>query len=245
MTGIPRFAVIDVETSGLSSRRNRVLQVAVVSVDESGQVLDEWSSDVRRMFGSVGPVHIHGLTRRRLWRAPRFDELVPELARRFDGAVIVAHNIGFDWAFVRRAFRRAGYRAPDARRLCTLELSRSLDPQRELRHRLSEVCARYGVELQQAHDALADARATAMVLPHLLRDAGPDGAAAVTTGTTVDWSGSTQPSYRARIRAAVRPARSRHSGGASTSASGPSRTSNRASHRSFDTGTSTTSDPSG
>jgi DNA polymerase III epsilon subunit-like protein len=53
--------------------------------------------------------------------------------------------------------------------LCTLRMSRALDPERRLRHRLTDLCDRYGVALVRPHDALADADATAAVLPHLLR----------------------------------------------------------------------------
>ena len=42
-----RFAVVDVETSGLSPRRHRILQVAVVQARADGTILDEWASDVR------------------------------------------------------------------------------------------------------------------------------------------------------------------------------------------------------
>ncbi len=53
-------------------------------------------------------------------------------------------------------------------RLCTLRMSRRLDPERALSHRLGDVCERYGVALERPHDALGDAAATAAVLPHLL-----------------------------------------------------------------------------
>ena len=48
-------------------------------------------------------------------------------------------------------------------------MSRALDPEHRQRHRLSDLCERYGVVLVRPHDALADADATAAVLPHLLR----------------------------------------------------------------------------
>jgi DNA polymerase III epsilon subunit-like protein len=47
-------------------------------------------------------------------------------------------------------------------------MSRRLDPERALSHRLGDVCQRYGVALERPHDALADAAATAAVVPHLL-----------------------------------------------------------------------------
>ncbi len=169
----PRFAVVDVETSGLSPVQHRILQVAVVTVGADGTVLDEWSTLVRPSLWRVGPRHVHGLTVRRLWRAPRLRAVAPELARRIDGNVVVAHNVGFDWAFIERAIGRAGTGRPaPPHRLCTLELSRSLDPERVLSHRLADVCERYGVPLTRAHDALADARATAALLPQLLAASG-------------------------------------------------------------------------
>jgi DNA polymerase III subunit epsilon len=179
---VPRFAVVDVETSGLRPGRHQVLQIGLVVVDADGQVLDRWSTLVRlRHFWSrVGPTHVHGLTRRSLRRATPAADAFAELARRLDGAVFTAHNAAFDAAFIERAARRVGVSVPLRPRLCTLELSRRLDPARELTHGLADVCARYGVPLTKHHDALADARAAAGLLPHLLRAHG------VTDGAQLD-----------------------------------------------------------
>jgi DNA polymerase III epsilon subunit family exonuclease len=163
------FAVVDVETNGLSSRRHRVLQVAVVRVQGDGTILDHWSTLVRPGFSRVGrSTRVHGLTRRSLRGAPRFADVAEELIDRLDGTVLTGHNVGFDWAFLRRGLRRGGHPVPDAVRLCTLRLSRSLDPTGDSSHRLTELCTRYGISLTRAHDALADATATAQLLPHLL-----------------------------------------------------------------------------
>lgn len=165
-----RFAVVDIETSGLSVRRHRILQVAVVTMLGDGTVVDRWCTDVRAW--RVGPRRVHGITRRRAWRAPAFRLVATDVAQRLDGTIVVAHHARFDWAFLGRAFRRAGLEAPVRSQLCTLQLSRSLDPDRQLRHGLDDVCLRYDVPRGQAHDALADAEATARVLPRLLAEAG-------------------------------------------------------------------------
>src|SRR5436190_11312780 len=148
-----RFAVVDVETSGLSTRRHRVLQMAVVTMSADGEVLDRWATLVRARFGRVGPTHIHGLTAREVRRAPTFVDVAPELVRRLDGAVFTAHNVAFDWAFVSQALRRAGYQAPDAARLCTMRLSRATTAE-ATSHRLVDVCERHGIAIGRAHDAL-------------------------------------------------------------------------------------------
>jgi DNA polymerase-3 subunit epsilon len=168
---VSRFAVVDVETSGLSVHRHRLLQVGVVVVDGNGDVIDRWASLVRprrRVLFRVGPKSLHGIGRRSLRHAPLLEDVLGQLIRRLDGAVFVAHNATFDLAFLEKAAAEAGVRLPITATLCTLRLSRGLDPDRLLSHRLGAICERLGVELVRPHDALADADATAAVLPKLL-----------------------------------------------------------------------------
>ena len=76
--------------SGLSFDRDRVLQVAVVTVDGEGRVVERWSSLVRprsRWFFWLGPRHIHGLTRARLRAAPPATDVLTELTRRLDARI--------------------------------------------------------------------------------------------------------------------------------------------------------------
>ena len=167
-----RFAVVEVETSGLSVRRHHVLQVGVVVVDGDGTVLDRWSSLVaprRRWWFRVGPTSIHGIHRRDVRHAPPGPDVLRELATRLEGTRFVAHNAPFDVAFLRKAAQVHGVALPIGEPLCTLRMSRALDPERRHSHRLADLCARYGIDLTRPHDALADADATAAVLPHLLR----------------------------------------------------------------------------
>lgn len=170
---LPTFAVVDLETSGLSSRRHRVLQIGVVTVRADGSVIDTWSTMVKLRWPlqRVGPTEIHGITRQTLKGAPALDDALDQLAERLDGSIFTAHNAAFDAAFIERAGRRRAVDDPLRHLdplLCTLRMSRRLDPTREQSHRLADVCARYGVSLERPHDALGDARATAAVLPHLL-----------------------------------------------------------------------------
>ena len=166
---LPVFSVIDIETSGLSTRRHRILQIAVARV-EGGEIVDEWSSLVklRWPWQRVGPRRVHGISRRTLRGAPRPDDALTEFAGRIEGTVVVAHNMRFDWAFLERAAAKHGVRLGAPPRLCTLRLSRRLDPDRRLSHRLGDLCDRYGIVNDRPHDAAYDARATAQVLPHLL-----------------------------------------------------------------------------
>ena len=167
-----RFAVVDVETSGLSIRRHHVLQVGVVVIDGSGAVLDRWGSLLaprRRWLFRVGPTWLHGIRRRDVRSAPPAAAVLSELAAKLEGARFVAHNAEFDLAFLRKAAKRSGVELRFANPLCTLRLSRQLDPDRSMSHRLGDICERCGIHLARPHNALADADATAAVLPYLLQ----------------------------------------------------------------------------
>lgn len=170
VSGLPRFAIVDIETSGLSTSRHRILQVAVVSVAD-GDIVDEWSSLLKLSWPlqRVGPRKVHGINRKMLRGAPPRRQVLTELLERLDGAVFTAHNVRFDWPFIEREAHKAGLPVSTPPRLCTLRLSRQLDPDRQLSHRLGDVCERYGVTNQRPHDAVYDARATAAILPHLLQ----------------------------------------------------------------------------
>ena len=152
---LPRFAVVDIETSGLSTRRHRILQIGLVTV-VGGQIADQWSTLVRLRWPwqRVGPRKVHGLTRGQLRDAPSLRTALAELAGRLDGAVFTAHNADFDAGFIERAARREHVALRLDPRLCTLRLSRQLDPDRALSHRLGDICNRYGVALDRPHDAL-------------------------------------------------------------------------------------------
>lgn len=172
-----RFAVVDVETSGLSPQRHQLLQVGLVTVDVGGNVLDRWSSLVhprQRFFFRVGPTDLHGIRRRDARAAPAAPPVLRELAARLAGTVFVAHNAEFDLAFLRRAAEQHQVHLPISHVLCTLQLSRTLNPERTKSHRLADLCDRYGIQLVRPHDALADADATAAILPHLLTAHGLD-----------------------------------------------------------------------
>src|SRR3954447_21053253 len=65
------YSVLDVETTGLSPTRNRVLELAVIRLDAHGAVVDEWTSRFNPQ-GPVGATHIHGITADDVRSAPLF-----------------------------------------------------------------------------------------------------------------------------------------------------------------------------
>ena len=166
-----RFAVVDTETTGLSTDDDRVLQVGVVVVRGNGAVEKEFVTYVRRLtwgFGHVGAFHIHGITRRQLRGGIKPREALEKLNALISDCVFTAHNAKFDIGFLQSDSTRLQIPLKLTGPLCTLNLSRKLDPQRAMSHKLKDVAARFGKSPERPHDALADAQLTAAVLPELL-----------------------------------------------------------------------------
>lgn len=160
------YAVVDVETSGLSPTHHRVLQVAVTQVEPDGALGRSWSSLLDPGV-DPGPVHVHGLTRARLAGAPQYQDVVGTLDELVRDRVLVAHNARFDWGFLAAESARARAPLSVARRLCTQALSRRLDlPVSNLT--LATVAAHWGVQQLRAHDAEDDVRVLVEVLRHSL-----------------------------------------------------------------------------
>ncbi|GAA3968607.1 hypothetical protein GCM10022384_19920 [Streptomyces marokkonensis] len=163
------WALVDVETSGLVPRRDRVLSVAVVTLGPDGEQTGEFST-LLDPGCDPGPVHVHGLTAERLRGAPAFEQVAERIGELLEGRVLVAHNAQFDYDFLAHEFARARLRLPVARRLCTLALNRRVDPPTD-DLRLGTLAAHYGVPQVKAHDALDDTRVLAGVLRASLREA--------------------------------------------------------------------------
>ncbi len=109
----PRYAVLDVETTGLSPRTDRIVEVAIVDVDAMARVLDEFAT-LLNPGRDVGPTHIHRIRAADVADAPRFVDAAPHLLSRLCGRIVVGHNVRFDWRFLVQEYGRLGVTLPDA-----------------------------------------------------------------------------------------------------------------------------------
>ncbi|MGA5811052.1 DEDDh family exonuclease [Streptomyces cellulosae] len=170
LPGGPAWAVVDVETSGLRPYQHRVLSVAVLTLDASGQLTEEFST-LLDPGCDPGPVHIHGLTAQQLRGAPTFEQVADRISALLTDRILVAHNAQFDYEFLAHEFARARSWLPVSKRLCTLALNRRIAPPTD-DLKLASLASFYGVRQQHAHDALDDARVLAGVLRGSLAAAG-------------------------------------------------------------------------
>lgn len=166
MHAATEFAVLDVETSGFDPGHARVLSVAVLVVTADGATRDAMHTLLDPGV-DPGPTNIHGLTAAMLAGQPHFAEIADQLATLLHRRVLVAHNAGFDYAFLAAEAHRCGTELPITSALCTLELASQLNLGLDSLS-LAALAKHWNITQARPHDALDDARVLAATLPRML-----------------------------------------------------------------------------
>ncbi|CAL9593490.1 Putative bifunctional exonuclease_endonuclease protein [Actinosynnema sp. ALI-1.44] len=167
------FVVFDLETTGGSNTEDAVTEIGAVKV-RGGEVLGTFSTLVDPERG-IPPqvVALTGITQIMVTGAPRLATVLPAFLEFAAGAVLVAHNSGFDVGFIKAACERYGYRWPKPTVVCTVKLARRVLSRDEAPScRLSALAQLFNVSTMPNHRALTDAQATVEVLHHLLERVG-------------------------------------------------------------------------
>lgn len=161
------FAALDLETSDLDPRNERVCEVGVVRFRGDGTVLDEYATlvDPRRRI-SEDAYERNEITAALVEGVPVFDSIVDDLLGMLQGSVVVAHNLPFEDSFLRAELRRCD-RTARLPGLCSLVTSRS-----QLDGRSYKLLSLYktatGDWPPDGHTALGGARALAVFIPWLI-----------------------------------------------------------------------------
>lgn len=167
------FAVVDVETTGLTAGRDRVLEIGIVIADEVGTPTGTWSTLINPER-PVATTFIHGITDADVAKAPRFSQVLPTIVEMLSGRISVGHNVAFDLAFLNAEFRRSRYPVviPRDAAVCTMDQSRIYLPHG--RHSLAACLERADIGRHVTHRSTEDALCSAALLKHFLQadDAG-------------------------------------------------------------------------
>jgi len=150
-----QLAFVDLETTGATASLDRITEIGIILVDESG--VQEWSSLVNpetRISGFTE--RLSGISNEMVANEPRFCDLANRVYKMLEGRILVAHNARFDYAFLKQSFMREGidFRT---KTLCTVKLSRRLYPGYP-KHNLDTLIERHGLKVSGRHRALADAQ---------------------------------------------------------------------------------------
>jgi len=161
-----RYAIVDLETTGGMAKRDKITEIGIV-VLEGNEVVDKYSTLVNP--GRSIPYNITritGITDDMVADAPKFFEVAKKVVEMTEGAVFVAHNVRFDYSFLKEEFGALGYTFTK-RQLCTVRLSRKAFPGLKS-YSLGNLIKHFDINVNARHRALDDAAATTIILQKIL-----------------------------------------------------------------------------
>lgn len=162
------YAIVDIETTGGYAANNDITEVAIV--------LHDGEKVIRRFESLVKPARtipyyiqvLTGISHEMVEDAPSFAELAPAVHELLDEAVFIAHNVNFDYSFLKHHLSMAGYELHN-NKLCTVRLSKKVFPGFKS-YSLGNLCNSLGIPVANRHRAGGDADATVLLFEHLLRN---------------------------------------------------------------------------
>ncbi|HSE56708.1 MAG TPA: 3'-5' exonuclease [Candidatus Paceibacterota bacterium] len=171
------FAFIDVETTGLSTETHEIIELGAVLA----RVTDGALEVVDQVDLKVKPEHIETADQQALrvnnydegaWLfAYTLEEAIKTFAKKTNGAIMIAHNLAFDYGFISKAFEKTGiandmhYHKLDTISIAFAKLAGQGDVNK---FSLNALCQYYGIENKRAHSAFSDAYATYEVFKKLM-----------------------------------------------------------------------------
>ncbi len=160
------FAVVDIETTGGYASANCITEIAIV-VHDGKEVVDYYET----LINPHQPIpffiqKLTGINDEMVATAPSFGDVAGKIYEMLEDKVFVAHNVNFDYSFVKHQLDLAGYELY-ARKLCTVRYARKVLPGMN-GYSLGKLTAQLGINHGVAHRAGGDALATADLLKILV-----------------------------------------------------------------------------
>lgn len=160
------YAIVDIETTGGYAAANGIIEISI-QIFDGENVVEQFESLVNP--GQVIPRYIQaftGITNEMVADAPSFEEIAEKVFTILQGNIFVAHNVNFDYSFVKSNLDFYGYTFT-AKKLCTVRLSRQIFPGYPS-YSLGNLCHSLGIEIENRHRAGGDAAATVILFKQLL-----------------------------------------------------------------------------
>ncbi|HPR33402.1 MAG TPA: 3'-5' exonuclease [Prolixibacteraceae bacterium] len=160
------FAVIDIETTGGNYKSAKITEIAILLFD--GKKIVRSFETLVNPECPIPPMitKITGISNEMVANAPRFYEIARQIVELTAHRVFVAHNVDFDYGFIRKEFADLGY-SFRLKKLCTVQLSRKYFPGLKS-YSLGNICPYLGIKIENRHRAGGDARATVQLLSKIL-----------------------------------------------------------------------------
>ncbi|MDO6695853.1 exonuclease domain-containing protein [Aliiglaciecola sp. 3_MG-2023] len=156
------YAVVDIETTGGRANQHRITEIGIAKVI-NGKVIDTWQTLINPQRHIPHKItQLTGIDDEMVSDAPLFVEIAESLRNYLSDCVFVAHNVNFDYGFIRAEFERLeqNFRMP---KLCTVREMRKAVPGLPS-YSLANLTRHFGIDMARHHRALSDAQAAAELL---------------------------------------------------------------------------------
>lgn len=160
------YAIVDIETTGGYAANSGITEIAII-IHDGDSIIERYETLINPMRPI--PLYIQALTgisNEMVWGSPIFAEVAPQIHTLLQGRIFVAHNVNFDYSFLKHHLELAGYPFT-ATKLCTVRLSRKIKPGFPS-YSLGKLCDVLNISLTNRHRAAGDAAATAILFSRLL-----------------------------------------------------------------------------
>lgn len=160
------YAIVDIETTGGNATNSRITEIAII-IHDGTTILDRWESLVNPEKNIPPAIFaLTGIDNAMVRHAPTFDFISEKVLAMLTDRVFVAHNVNFDYSFVRHELEKSGFKWT-ARKLCTVRAARKIKPGLAS-YSLGKLCRSLDIPLENAHRAGGDAAATATLFSKLV-----------------------------------------------------------------------------
>jgi DNA polymerase-3 subunit epsilon len=157
------YSVFDFETTGTSARFDKVIEIGAVKV-KNGKIVDTYQSFINP--GRTIPefiTNLTGITNNDVQNAPYFEDIIQDLINFFGDTILTAHNLQFDYSFLKNEFQSAGIELIDNPSICTLRLARKVYPNLKSKS-LGSLTSHLKIMHKNVHRGLGDATVTSKLL---------------------------------------------------------------------------------
>lgn len=167
------FSIIDIETTGNSYKYGKITEIAIYQ-HNGERITDSFSTLINPEIDIPYFItELTGIDNDMVTNAPKFYEVAKTIVEMTMGRTFIAHNVSFDYKFIREEFARLGYEF-NRKTMCTVQLSRKHIPGHRS-YSLGKLCSELGIKIDGRHRAAGDALATVKLFEIILqknRDSG-------------------------------------------------------------------------
>lgn len=153
-TLLPCYVLLDLETTGATPTKDRITEIGLIRY-ENGVEVGRWNTLINPEVSIPAFIQrLTGITQDMVKHAPTFAQVCEILLQWLEKTVLCAHNVRFDYGFLKNEFKRIGVTF-QKKLLCTVKLSRKLYPQHHS-HSLNAIIERFQLVCNQRHRAMGD-----------------------------------------------------------------------------------------